>query len=112
MKELESEIVFPLLPNLPSYLFTENDLKIISSFSSGSRGYENTLFLLWNLVSSSLSNNEELNDLEKKVLIIKILQKHSWKSLIEKINKKITGKKQALSLIRQAITKLIPYEKC
>lgn len=111
LKELESDIVLPLLPNLPFKNFTDHDLKTISSFSNGSRGYENTLFLLWRLVCSSLSKNEELNDIERKVLIIKVLQKHSWSVLIEKLENEVSGKKQALSLIRQAITKLITYEK-
>jgi len=108
LSELESEIVFPLLPKLPIKSMTDEDQKNLHSFAHESRGYENSLYLIWELVCAKLVDNKNLNDIEKKILIIKVLQKQPWKILLKKMEVNVSGKKEALALIRQAVAKLLP----
>ncbi|MEH6457731.1 MAG: GNAT family N-acetyltransferase [Cocleimonas sp.] len=107
LNDLESEIVILLLPQFSNTNINDDDEKVLHSFAYASRGYENSLYLIWELVRVELVDNQELNDLEKKVLIIKVLQKQSWKILLKKIETEVSGKKEALKLIRQAVSKLL-----
>ncbi len=107
LSDLESEIVFLLLPQFPKININDDDEKILNSFAHESRGYENSLYLIWELVCIELVDNQELNDQEKKILIIKVLQKQPWKILLKKMGAEISGKKEALALIRLAVAKLL-----
>jgi len=108
LNELESEIVFPLLPQFLNTNISDDDKKALHSFAHESRGYENSLYLIWELVCAKLVNNQDLNDIEKKILIIKVLQKQPWKILLKKMEVDVSGKKEALALIRQTVAKLLP----
>jgi len=107
LNELESEIVFSLLPKLSSININAEDKRILHSFAYDYRGYENCLYLIWQLVITKLVDNNTLNKQEKKILILKILQKNSWKKTVTRMGKSISGKKEALKLIRHAIGKLL-----
>ena len=108
LSELESEIVFPLLPKLSNKNISDEGQKTLHSFAHESRGYENSLYLIWELVFSKLAHNQKTSDQEKKILIMKVLQKQPWKILLKKMESEISGKKEALALIRQAVAKLLP----
>lgn len=107
LSELESGIVLSLFPTLLNKSMSDKDKRILESFAHDSRGFENSLYLIWELVSAKIVDNKTLSDKEKKILIIKVLQKHSWKVLIQKIQPTISGKKEALILLRQSIAKLL-----
>ena len=110
LSELESEIIYHLLPRPPNFQSketNEDDKKILYSFANESRGYENSLYLIRDLVLFRLIDNQSLNNEEKKILILKVLQKHPWNSVQARMGGKISGKKEALQLIRKAIAKLL-----
>lgn len=107
LSELEAEIVLALLVQNPNTKLIDENKQILHSFAHESRGYENSLYLIYDLVLAKLINNKNLNEQEKKILIIKVLQKQSWQSLVEKMGTDISGKKEALTLIRKAVAKLL-----
>ncbi|MGK0273486.1 MAG: tRNA(Met) cytidine acetyltransferase [Cocleimonas sp.] len=107
LNELESEIAFILLSSRTTKAIDVEDSKILHAFAYESRGYENTHYLIWELVLSKLANNQNLNDQERKILILKVLQKQSWDSLKHRMGSNISGKKDALVLIRKAVAKLL-----
>lgn len=103
-RELESELVLALLSPQKSITRVNKELY---AFAEKQRGYENTLYAIWKLVCYELSNNSVLHNKEKKILVIKVLQKHSWLALTKKMEGKVQGKKDALKLLRQAVGKLL-----
>ena len=107
LNELESEIAFILLSSRTTKAIDVEDKKILHTFAYESRGYENAHYLIWELVLSKLANNQSLNDQERKILILKVLQKQSWDSLKHRMGSNISGKKDALVLIRIAVAKLL-----
>ena len=80
---------------------------MIEGFATGHRGYENTLYLIWKLVCEKLPDNQLLDKEEKRILILKVLQKHSWKTTIEKMCGKVKGKNEAISVLRSAVAGLL-----
>ena len=86
---------------------SEEDLGQLHSFAHESRGYENSLYLISELVLSRLKNNQKLNTQERKILILKVLQRNNWKTVIEKMKCDISGKKDALIMLRKAVAKLL-----
>lgn len=106
LSELENEVVFSLLPEFPNRNMSDAEQKALRAFAYESRGFENSLYLIWELVISKLTKKKNLSDEEIKVLIIKVLQKQTWQQLLKKMKPVISGKKQALALIRQAVGKL------
>ena len=107
LNELESEIVLLLLPQLSNRNISDDDEKILNSFAHEFRGYENSLYLVWELVFANLVDNQELNNLEKKILIVKVLQKQPWNILLKKMETEVKGKKEVIALIRLAVAKLL-----
>ncbi|MCL4108293.1 UNVERIFIED_CONTAM: hypothetical protein GTU68_065321 [Idotea baltica] len=107
LSELESEIVSSLLPEYPVKGLDDEEKKILCAFANESRGYENSLYLIYDLVLSNINKSQKLNEQEKKLLITKVLQKQSWQKMQQKWGGVISGKKQALALTRQAVLKLI-----
>jgi len=105
--ELEPEIVLRLLADSNKLTFDEDDLNQLSAFAHESRGYENSLFLIKELVLSKITDNQLLNDNEKKILVIKVLQHQTWDKIKQKMSKEVSGKKEALALLRKAISKLL-----
>jgi len=103
-RELEVELVLALLTPQKS-LSTNN--KELSAFATEQRGYENTLYPIWEIVCNKLTHTSNLTKAEKEILVLKVLQKYSWKDVTHKMSESISGKKDALKLLRQAITNLI-----
>jgi len=83
------------------------DIKVLESFATESRGFENSLYLIYQLVLERLPKHASLNEQEMQILIMKVLQKNSWKTLIKRMNNKLSGKKEALELMRNAVKKLL-----
>ncbi|HIQ15948.1 MAG TPA: tRNA(Met) cytidine acetyltransferase, partial [Leucothrix sp.] len=116
-RHLESDIAFELLqtsdlaPEQASekIALTENDKRIIVAFAKAQRGYENSLYPIWKLVLTRLSllTTEELTKNEKAIIILKVLQKHSWKTCCSKLEGTINSKKSALFLLRKCAGVLI-----
>ena len=104
---LETEIVISLLSSSDHQL-NPDDMKRLSAFAYASRGYENSQYLLWELVLAKLANRPNLNDAEKKILIMKVLQKQSWDEIKLRIANTVSGKKEALVLLRRATSRLLP----
>lgn len=103
-KELETELALALLVLEESFQYQHHELQ---AFADKQRGYENTLYSIWKVVSEKLSSASSLKDDEKKILILKVLQKHSWKEVVKKMGGGVQGKKDALVLLRQAVSKLL-----
>jgi len=103
-KELESELVLLLLS--PDKSYPDNKQELLA-FAKKQRGYENTLYAIWKLVCNKLSSSSPLTEDEKKILVVKVLQKHSWLTLTRIMGEGIQGKKDALKLLRRAVEKLL-----
>jgi tRNA(Met) cytidine acetyltransferase len=103
-RELESELVLALLSPQKSFQVENKELY---AFAEKQRGYENTFYALWKLVCGELSNDSMLTKSEKQILVLKVLQKHSWLGLTKKMSDDIQGKKDALKLMRRAVEKLL-----
>jgi len=104
--QLEDDIVLALLDN-QSEMISENENQLLQAFAYQQRGYENTLYPIWKLVCNKLADNVSLDKKENKILILKVLQKTSWLELTGKMSPDISGKKAGLSLMRQAVSKLL-----
>ncbi len=107
-RELDIRLVLALL-TLPA---TAQKVALIEdkelfAFADKQRGYENTVYPIWKLVCSKLGNGSKLNNKEKEILVLKVLQKHSWKDISKKMSGDIYGKKDALLLLRHAISNLL-----
>ncbi len=112
LRDLEPELAFSLLSRTSGATghpptFDASELNQLAGFASGFRGYENSLALIWKLVLSELPENHLLTLAEKNTLIIKVLQKNNWKELTLKMNEEISGKKEAIKLLRVAAGKLL-----
>jgi tRNA(Met) cytidine acetyltransferase len=108
LRSLESDVALALLPEKTvSSSFSSEERRMIEGFATGHRGYENTLYLIWKLVCEKLPDNQLLNNEEKRILILKVLQKHSWKTTIEKMCGKVKGKNEAISVLRSAVAGLL-----
>lgn len=112
LKNLEPHIAFKLLKSPKEmYEFSTDEIKQLKAFAHASRGYENSLALIWKLVLNHPSENSRLKPFEHALLITKVMQKNSWQECIEKLNSlnpnSISGKKQAMELMRKTIAKLI-----
>ncbi len=105
-RELENKIVLSLL-STQSEVISADEYKILSTFGNQQRSYENSLYPIWKLVCNKLSDDQLLDNKEKKILIVKVLQKRSWIELTQKMSSTITGKKEAVSLLRGAVVKLL-----
>jgi len=111
---LEDDIALSLLGTLPKnhtntlntgLLDTEKE--IVAAFAHQQRGYENSLYPIWTVVQEYLRSTHNLEQHEKKILLLKVLQKQSWQETVTNMHRQVTGKKAALKLIRQAMRKLL-----
>ena len=105
-KNLETDIALALLSKQETTLNAENQ-KRLNCFANSFAGYENNLHLIWKLVCQKLAGNNSLNEAEEITLILKVLQKHSWNSVKEKMRPTISGQKDGLLLLRKAVGKLL-----
>ena len=107
LKALENDIVLTLFPKEINHHLSETNLKIVKAFANGARGYENSIFVIWKFVCSMLVKESGLNPSEQKILVIKVIQRCSWEDTVKRMEAGVTGKRQALNLVKQAVTKLI-----
>ena len=107
-KTLEADVSLALLNSMKiNYVgdLTKSEQQELLAFCKHQRGYENSLYVLWTFTCKTLpSKINYLSDIENAILLYKILQKKSWKRVVKSLG--LTGKKQALLLLRQSITKL------
>ena len=106
-KNLETKIIRCLLPNSNYSELSKLDVERLESFAKGHRGYENSIYLISNLISQTLKKDNSLNKQEQKIVIKKVLQKQSWDTIKTNMHSDISGKKEALVLLRSAISKLL-----
>ena len=108
LRDLETEVVCELLQADKSVSVDTAESQEIKAFAMAQRSYESSLFPLWKLLCSH-PDFHHMTILERDISIKKILQKQSWKEITEKAEKaeqKISGKKQGLLVLREAIKKL------
>ena len=85
----------------------EQTLKEISRFAHSNSDYDMAAKSLNKFTHASFLNEtarSALNDIEKGLLIKKVLQQRSWRSVISDL--KLEGKSQAIQLLREVIAKL------
>ena len=111
LRDLDTEISYELLcqsaPDPPSKL-SRRDRQDLQSFINGKRGYEVNILPIWKAVSTKLSPNGTavfLTEIEKSVLIAKVLQKHSWSEVANIAD--LTGRAAVIDKIREAIRKIV-----
>ena len=108
-KRLESELALFLLADLNTALFNAlsvQEKKELAAFAYQQRGYENTLSSIWNFTLKNLPKGQlRLTSIENKVLMLKVLQKRSWQASKDKSG--LSGKKEVLQVLREAVAKLI-----
>ena len=107
LRDLEADVVCQLLQADKRKALDNSERNEVAAFADQQRSYENSLYSLWKLLCSS-SSMENLSVLERDILIMKILQKQPWQIITERMQQKISGKKQGLLLLREAIKKLMP----
>lgn len=110
LKNLEASICTALLQKVgtPSVAYLQAlDKQVVSAYAEGYRLYDYALSSLirfsWHILPH-INNKDLLTDKEKELLILKIMQGQPWKICIERM--KLTGKKEAHSLLRQCFKKL------
>ena len=113
LRDLEAPLVTalfqPLSPSIKhiQQVLDENERYALRGFCDQQRGYENSIISIHKLTLSYLSQpikTPDLTSTELQILIAKVLQKHPWQSLAKLTH--ITGKKQAVQLLRQTVKKL------
>ncbi|WP_455376471.1 tRNA(Met) cytidine acetyltransferase TmcA [Kaarinaea lacus] len=101
------EYLFSLAISNHSLPLDEQTLKEISRFAHSNSDYDMAAKSLNKFAYASFFNENTrsaLNDIEKGLLIKKVLQQHSWPSVISDL--KLEGKSQATQLLREVIAKL------
>ena len=89
---------------------SEQDWQDVTSFVNSARGYEVNAVPLAKFVCASLGDDgccSALTDAELALLIAKVLQKKSWSECVTGFD--LSGHKQALQRLRQAVKKLYLY---
>jgi len=107
-RQIEAGLASALLTPSNIQITAQNELK---AFAYKQRGYENTFYPLWQLVCNRLSESPLLSKEEKEILVLKVLQKHDWTNVVIRLKGEISGKKDALILLRQAISRLLEIER-
>ena len=115
LRELEATLVialfqtsfFSLSIKQIKQVLNENEQYALKGFCDQRRGYESSIISIYKLTLSCLSQPIKVTHLtsdELQILIAKVLQKQPWQSLAKSTH--LTGKKQAIKLLRQAVKKL------
>tara|TARA_R110002072_G_scaffold622_5_gene4796 strand:- start:2993 stop:5098 length:2106 start_codon:yes stop_codon:yes gene_type:complete len=107
---LPSTIVYKVLQSLPQLkpaLNKQTDIKKIWAFANASRAFEETNIELFELVLGSISSPmwDNLSEDKKELLITQVLQNRDYKTCLKHL--KLTGKKQLLTALRQAVAELL-----
>jgi len=110
LNDLEPDLTCLLFCSYPSISINDTEIKEIKSFATQQRAYENTIYPIWKLVHKHLlsaNTNSNLPKNEQTIIVLKVLQKHSWKVVADKMSPDITGQKMALALLRKAVFSLL-----
>ncbi len=106
LRDLETDVVCQLMRADTSVVLSQSQKKELKAFAEQQRSYESSLYSLW-LLACSRPVFKKLTVLERDILLMKVLQKHSWQSISQRLQPKITGKKQGLLILRAAIKKCL-----
>ena len=95
-------------PNSPQ--LDEPDWRVLRSFAFARHGFEDSLAPIWQLTCSALTDScsaEQLSELQRNALIIKVLQKQSWQETAKALS--VPGRAQVIELLRQAVQRLCSW---
>jgi tRNA(Met) cytidine acetyltransferase len=113
LRDLEAPLIATLYTQLvqqnkqEQLKLDDNEQHALYGFARQQRGYESSIAVIYKLTLYALSHSDQtikLKPQELQIVIAKVLQKQNWQSLVELTN--VSGKKQAISLLRQAVQKL------
>ena len=108
---LEADVALGLLSgSRQAESLSDQEMRIVEAFADHQRGYENSLLPIWKLLNANLEKLKSLDANHKDILLFKVLQKHSWQTIADKMDD-VSGKKQALALLREAVQKLLTVSK-
>jgi tRNA(Met) cytidine acetyltransferase len=102
LRELDCSYALFLLQGLGSEIrFSQLDLDQVAAFAQGACPYEDSSAPLFSLTLEGLCQKvQSLSGLQRRVLLLKVVQKHSWESVARKLDLK--GRKAVLQLLREA----------
>jgi len=106
LNDLEAELTLELLCSDKDVVLSNEETKELNAFATQQRSYENSIYPIWKLVCKYFASCTKLTINEKTIIVLKVLQKHSWQLIVEKMSTDVTGKKKAIALLRGAIFKL------
>lgn len=107
LRDLDAELISRLVAETPSVCeeaLTEADHQDIRSFIYGQRGYEVCAWPIEKLIRQLFADPKQavcLSPVIRKLLSLRVLQKHNWKTIIAELQ--LDGRKSALQLMRQAV---------
>lgn len=110
LRDLDAALVSGLLRDAGAQVpdLDEEDRRDLQAFSAEQRLAEVTIGSLWRLALHALMTgraHERLDSLELSLVIIRVLQKQSWSDTAARCG--LTGRKQALTVLRAAVGKLL-----
>ena len=106
LRDLEPDLVAFLLKQNISFqpVLDEMDWQDIKAFVQNERIYETCMAPIWDLTCAALMNKESsalIDNKQRDVLILKVLQKHSWQNVAKLTG--LSGKKNVLENLRKAL---------
>lgn len=109
-RDVEPELVSRLLAGLPAACpppISDQDWLDLHAYSSGARLYESCSLPLWKFLLGQLilGSVQQLTVTRQGLLISRLVQRKSWPEVIQDFSLK--GKKQAQSLVREGIARLM-----
>jgi tRNA(Met) cytidine acetyltransferase len=110
LRELDPELVALLLRRGDDYAPAPSaaDDEDLRAFGFDQRLPEVTIGSLWRLALGQLMRDRvrlRLNDAELAILVMRVLQKHSWQDCARTLG--FSGRRQALAALRQSVRKLL-----
>ena len=106
-QDLEVDLVISLLGKPQELTLEADEIKVVEAFCYQQRSYESSIYPLWKLVCLMLPDTPVLSKSNAEIVVCKVLQKHSWRHITENMAEKVSGKKEAITLLRQASGKLL-----
>ncbi len=110
LQDLEADLVVALMQvddQLPPPL-SERDLDDLKAFAFERRQLEDVIASVWTLACPALANRlamQQLDERQQAVLVARVLQRRSWQEVAA--GSALTGRKQALALLRETIGQLL-----
>ena len=105
LRDLEADVVCELIKADKSCRLSAAERHEAEAFARQQRSYESSLYSLWKLLCAH-PEFKNMTQLERDISIKKILQKHSWQAITATMAQKVSGKKQGLAVLRNAIKKI------